>query len=369
MLGEACRGQAAAQGGAAWQTAAVTPYRNAKPGGVLTAPVDALGRPMTSLRLSVIDRCNFRCIYCMPEASLRRARPFLSNDELLDNEQLLRLVNAFVDLGVGRVRLTGGEPLLRPGLIDLVQRIAHIPGVRDLSMTTNAVLLPRLANDLAEAGLNRITVSLDSLDEAVFARMTGRRGSAAEVLRGIRAAELAGFTSLKINCVVRRGVNDHTVMELLDHFRGSGHTVRLIEFLGTAGNGWSESKVVPGEEWLQRIHARWPLQPLESVHAGETARRYAYADGAGEIGLIDSVTRPFCEQCNRVRVTAEGNMHTCLYSTRGVPLRPLLETADDARRLREVIRDAWLGRADRYSKVRRVDQQCGADLEMYRMGG
>jgi cyclic pyranopterin phosphate synthase len=306
----------------------------------------------------------------MPADSLKGEQPFLPRDAVLGDAELLRLVDAFVSLGVRKIRLTGGEPLLRPGLTGLVARISHNPGVKDLSMTSNGVLLPKLARKLAEAGLSRITVSLDSLDEAVFARMSGGQGSVGQVLRGIGAAEDAGFRGLKINCVVHRGVNDHTVMDLLERFRGSGHTVRLIEFLDVgSSNEWQMNRVVPGREWLDRIRQRWPLIPLQRRKAGETAQRYAYRDGQGEIGLINSISQPFCGQCSRARVTADGTLYTCLFSSKGTPLRPLLRAGGQADALKELIRDTWSARDDRYSEARLPGNGSSNGLEMYRMGG
>lgn len=336
----------------------------------LMAPRDRLARPLHDLRLSVIDRCNFRCAYCMPEASVKAKHPFVPRDALLTGDELVRLVLAFSALGVTRIRLTGGEPLLRPGFSDLVRRMARVPGIEDLSMTTNGVLLPRLAVELRKAGLKRITVSLDSLDEGVFARMAGGRGSAARVLEGIEAAEAAGFPSLKINCVVQKGVNDQTVMDMVDHFRGSGHIVRLIEFLDVgASNDWRAGQVVPGHHWLKQINDRWPLRPLGKSRLGETAQRYAFEDGQGEIGLINSITQPFCRDCSRARVTADGMLHTCLFSASGVPLRPLLGECRDSRALEEFIRDIWSGRTDRYSETRGQVNRQHRGQEMYRMGG
>jgi len=337
---------------------------------LLMAPRDRLARPLRDLRLSVIDRCNFRCGYCMPEASLKGENPFLSRQELLSGDELIRLVNAFTALGVTKVRLTGGEPLLRPGFSRLVHKISQIPRIDDLSMTTNGILLPRLARDLKEAGLKRITISLDSLDETVFARMSGGRGSAAEVIEGMAAAESAGFQGLKINCVVQKGVNDHTVMDLVEHFRGSGHIVRLIEFLDVgSSNQWNRDQVVSGQEWLQRIHDRWPLKPLERKQPGETAQRYAYADGLGEIGLINSITQPFCGACSRARVTADGMLYTCLFSGQGTPLRPLLRGRCDTATIESFIRELWSRRDDRYSEIRHSHPGGSAGQEMYRMGG
>jgi cyclic pyranopterin phosphate synthase len=304
----------------------------------------------------------------MPADSLKDGDCFLSREELLSDDELVAVVEAFVGLGVGKVRLTGGEPLLRPGFAGLVERLAQVSGVNDLSMTTNAVLLPKLARPLREAGLSRITVSLDSLDETVFAQMSGGQGSATQVLEGIAAAEAAGFKHQKINCVVQRGANDHTVMDLLEYFRGTGHTVRLIEFLDVGSfNGWEKSNVVPGAEWLERIRQRWPLREIGRSHAGETAMRYAYEDGAGEIGLINSITQPFCGDCSRARVTADGSLFTCLFSGQGTPLRPALRQHPD--KLRSLIWKSWAARTDRYSETRHLGTKRGSGLEMFRMGG
>lgn len=336
---------------------------------LLRSPRDNLSRPLRDLRLSVLDRCNFRCSYCMPEESIKDHSPFLPRKSLLSEDELLRLASVFTQLGVNKIRLTGGEPLLRPGFCSLVGRMALLPGVDDLSMTTNGVLLPQLAQELADAGLDRITVSLDSLDETVFARMSGKRGSVARVLAGIAAAEAAGFRQLKINCVVQRGVNDHTVMDLVKHFRGSGHILRLIEFLDVgSSNDWRREQVVPGDEWLKRIHDRWPLRPLQRNQPGETALRYAFEDGRGEIGLINSISQPFCGHCSRARVTADGMLYTCLFSTKGTPLRPLLREDGDPDALLKAIRALWAARDDRYSETRHLNHSADRP-EMYRMGG
>jgi cyclic pyranopterin phosphate synthase len=334
------------------------------------AGLDILARPLRDLRISVIDRCNFRCGYCMPKDALNAGGDFLPRRKLLGDAEIDRLVRAFVNLGVTKIRITGGEPLLRPGLVGLIKRIAGIAGVRDLALITNGILLPKMAADLAHAGLDRITVSLDSLDEEVFTGMTGGRGSVAQVLAGIDAAEESGFRELKINTVVQRGVNDHTVMDMVQHFRGSGHILRLIEFMDVgSSNQWSSDRVVPGSKWLQLIHDRWPLRPLTSHYPGETARRYSFADGAGEIGLINSITEPFCGQCSRGRVSADGMFYTCLFSGQGINLRPLLSSTCDPQNLTERVRSSWSRRRNRYSEIR--DQPGGSEskIEMYRLGG
>lgn len=331
---------------------------------------DRLGRPLRDLRLSVLDRCNLRCSYCMPEESLQGRGIFLPGSKLLTDEEIESLVRAFVRLGVHKLRLTGGEPMLRPGLVELVRRLSAVEGIDDLAMTTNATLLPRMADALKEAGLGRITVSLDSLDEAVFAGMSGGRGSVAEVLDGIRAAEQAGFTALKINTVVQKGVNDHTVMDLVEHFRGSGHTLRLIEFMDVGNiNHWSREQVVPSAVLLKAVHDRWPLRPVAQQAPSETARRYSFLDGAGEIGFISSITEPFCGDCSRARVTADGVFYSCLFSSKGTALRPLMRQAMGEEALLELLGRLWSNRADRYSEERNGGGGKASKVEMYRMGG
>jgi len=336
----------------------------------LTSLSDYLARPLRDLRISVIDRCNFRCGYCLPKDVSNGKGSFLPRTKLLRDAEIYRLGQAFVALGVTKVRITGGEPLLRPGLASLVERLRSISGVDDLALITNGILLPKMAQQLAYAGLGRITVSLDSLDEKVFAAMTGSRGSVSQVMAGIKAAEEAGFRNLKINTVVQRGVNDHTVMDMVQHFRGSGHTLRLIEFMDVgSSNQWRADSVVPGSTWLKLIHDRWALRPLSSHYPGETARRYMFEDGAGEIGLINSITEPFCNQCSRARVSADGMFYTCLFSGQGVDLRPFLGSACDPDTVKECIRSSWSERQNRYSQVRGQPNGTESKVEMYYLGG
>ncbi|HKX57473.1 MAG TPA: GTP 3',8-cyclase MoaA [Xanthomonadales bacterium] len=335
---------------------------------------DQLQRPLRELRLSVIDRCNFRCTYCMPADSLQGRGVFLPLANLLTDREIVTLVTAFVANGVKKLRITGGEPLVRPGLPALIEKLSVIDGLDDIAMTTNGVLLPRHAVDLHNAGLRRITVSLDSLDEAVLHLMSGGKGKLAEILDGINAAVAAGFTHLKINCVVQRGVNDHTVLDLLEHFRGSGHSVRLIEYMDVGNsNHWELSQVVPSAEWVERIAARWPIEPVGAQRASETAKRYRYIDGSGdgadEIGLISSISQPFCGGCTRARLTADGMFYTCLFATTGKNMMPLLRQAQNSGQLAELINQTWQQRTDRYSEER---SQLGASrekVEMYRIGG
>lgn len=306
----------------------------------------------------------------MPKDTLRGSSRFLCKRELLSDARIERLVRVFVDLGVGKIRITGGEPLLRPGLPGLIERISGIPGVEDLALITNGVLLPRMAQQLSSAGLGRITLSLDSLDEKVFAAMTGGNGKVSQVLDGIDAAEKAGFRKLKINAVVQRGINDHTVLDMVRHFRGSGHILRLIEFMDVGNsNKWSLDGVVPGSTWLKRIHARWPLQSLARLYPGETARRYFFEDGAGEIGLINSITEPFCDHCSRARVSANGILYGCLFSGKGIDLRPLLAKSGDPQALTELIRRTWSKRQNRYSLNRAGSGETELKVEMYQLGG
>jgi len=338
------------------------------------APIqDALARPLHDLRISLLDRCNFRCPYCMPESEFHADYEFLKRRERLTHDEILAVARVATGLGVSKLRLTGGEPLLERGIAGLVERLAALPGVDDLALTTNAMLLAPAAADLAAAGLHRVTVSLDSLDEDVFRRMSGGRGDLERVLAGIDAAARHGLGPIKINVVVQRGVNDHTVLDLLDHFRGSGHIVRLIEFMDVGNrNGWRMEQVVPSAELKQQIEARWPLRPVDPNYSGEVARRYRYLDGQGEIGFISSVTRPFCGSCTRARLSADGTLYTCLFATHGTDLREPLRNGADDDEIADVLSRTWLQRADRYSELRRADvaeMHHFSKVEMYRIGG
>jgi cyclic pyranopterin phosphate synthase len=324
------------------------------------------------LRISVIDRCNFRCPYCMPEDQYAHDHVFLPKDQRLRFEEIVRLARAFVALGVRKLRLTGGEPLLRRDLHELVRQLAQIPDVDDIALTTNGVLLPKFAKALHDAGLQRLTVSLDSLDAATFRELSGGRGEVAEVIAGIVAAESAGFERLKINCVVLRGVNDHQVTDLAERFRGTPHVVRFIEYMdvGTL-NRWRKDAVVPSAELLARLAARWPLRALEPNYRGEVAQRYAWADGAGEIGFISSVSQPFCGDCSRARLSADGKLYTCLFARMGFDLRgPLSEGIGDEELVR-LIGGRWHVRSDRYSEQRAELRAKGKDdkIEMFAIGG
>ncbi|HXQ31181.1 MAG TPA: GTP 3',8-cyclase MoaA [Steroidobacteraceae bacterium] len=336
------------------------------------APLDRRGRAMHDLRISVMDRCNFRCPYCMPKETYGDGYRFLGAAERLSFPEITRLAGMFVGLGVRKLRLTGGEPLLRAGLPELVGDLAALPDVEDVALTTNGVLLARLAEELKAQGLGRVTVSLDSLDPAVFRTMSGGFGDPAEILEGVQAALAAGLVPVKINCVVQRGVNDHTVLPLVEQFRGTPVVVRFIEYMdvGTR-NHWDRARVVPSRELHATIHARWPLVPLAAGYRGEVAERYAFADGRGEIGFISSVSQPFCGACTRARLSSEGVLYTCLFATHGLDLRtPLRAGANDAT-LVDLIRTAWLGRSDRYSESRAGTRASGTEhkIEMYYIGG
>jgi cyclic pyranopterin phosphate synthase len=334
---------------------------------------DALNRPLHDLRISLLDQCNFRCPYCMPADEFHADYQFLTRRERLTHDEILKVARAAVAGGVSKIRLTGGEPLLDKSLPSLVEGIAAIPGVQDLALTTNAMLLAEKARPLADAGLHRVTISLDSLDPDVFRLMSGGRGDLGRVLEGIDAAVDAGLVPIKINVVVQRGVNDHTVLDLLEHFRGTGHIVRLIEYMDVGNrNGWRMEQVVPSRELVDIIRARWPLRPVGQNYPGEVARRYEYLDGQGEIGFISSVTAPFCGSCSRARLSADGTLYTCLFATHGTDLREPLRNGADEEELGDILSKIWLQRADRYSELRRPDvaeTHRLSKVEMYRIGG
>jgi GTP 3',8-cyclase len=330
---------------------------------------DTMGRPVRDLRISVTDRCNFRCTYCMPKSVFGRDYEFMPRRELLSFEEIERVVRAFVPLGVRKIRLTGGEPLLRADIEVLVSMLARVDGL-DLTLTTNGALLPKKAQALREAGLSRITVSLDSLDDAVFRSMNDVDFPVARVLEGIDAAAQAGLP-VKVNVVVKRGVNDEGIVDLARHFRGSGHTVRFIEFMDVGHtNGWRLDDVVPAAEIVSTIDAAFPLEAVEAAYHGEVARRWRYRDGAGEVGVIASVTQPFCADCTRARVSAEGKLYTCLFAVRGTDLRAMLRdegVTDDE--LRQRLSDVWLKRKDRYSERRTEQTAALPKIEMSYIGG
>jgi cyclic pyranopterin phosphate synthase len=336
------------------------------------ALADAFGRKLRDLRISVTDRCNFRCPYCMPAETFGPGFKFLPRKEVLTYEEIARLTRVFVSLGTRKLRITGGEPLVRSDLPELIEQLAAIPGVEDVALTTNGHLLEKFALPLARAGLRRVTVSLDSHDPEVFKQMSGGVSAPERVLRGIEAAASAGLGPIKINCVVQRGVNDHTFVELAALFRGTGRILRFIEYMdvGTA-NGWELAQVVPAREIVARIAERFPLEPADPNYRGEVAKRWRYVDGGGEIGVISSVTQPFCGDCTRARLSAEGSLVTCLFATAGRDLKTPLRSgaSDDA--LREAIAGVWGRRRDRYSEERaeRGQERAGSRIEMFKLGG
>jgi len=340
-------------------------------GSALAGVFDRLGRPLRDLRISVTDRCNFRCPYCMPAEVFGTRYKFLPKNEVLTYEEVARAARVFEGLGVRKIRLTGGEPLVRSDVERLVAMLAAIPGIDDLAMTTNGYLLAEHAERMAEAGLHRVTVSLDSLDDEVFGTMNGRGYGVANVIDGIAAAEAAGLHPIKIDAVVQRGVNDDGVVDLARRFKGTGHIVRFIEYMDVGNlNGWRSEDVVPASEILERIGAVFPIEPVSPNYFGEVARRWRYTDGDGEIGVITSVTAPFCGACTRARLSPEGKVFTCLFGTEGRDLRgPMRDGATDAE-LADIIGGTWRAREDRYSELRAsLDEPVGPKVEMYHIGG
>ena len=336
--------------------------------------LDKFRRPLRDLRISVTDRCNFRCTYCMPAEIFGERYEFLQKADLLSFEEIARLTRIFVELGVVKVRMTGGEPLVRSEVEKLVSMLARIDGIGDLTMTTNAYLLPQKATVLRNAGLHRLSVSLDTLDDAIFREMNGRGFGVGRVLEGIAAAEDAGFRPIKVNAVVQKGVNDHTLVDLARYFRERGHIMRFIEYMDVGNlNGWRLDDVVSAEDIVARIDAEMPLEPAEPNYRGEVANRYRYKDGGGEIGVIASVTQPFCGDCTRLRLSPEGMLFTCLFGVNGTDLRtPMRDGADDAE-ITGIIRRTWSVRTDRYSEERSsMTDELRAlrkKVEMYHIGG
>tara|TARA_Y100000590_G_scaffold279429_3_gene313799 strand:+ start:15971 stop:16975 length:1005 start_codon:yes stop_codon:yes gene_type:complete len=331
---------------------------------------DKLGRQLKDLRISVTDRCNFRCPYCMPSEIYGDRYQFLPKDDLLTFEEITRLASIFANLGVNKIRITGGEPLVRNSVEELIANLSCIPEIVDLTMTTNGYLLPQKAQLLKNSGLNRITISLDTLDEDVFRRMNGRNFGPDRVLEGIKSAEKAGLTPIKINAVIQRGVNDHTILQLANFVRDRGHILRFIEYMdvGTLNN-WNMSEVVPATEIIQMIDREMSLEALKPLYPGEVANRYRYKDDGGEIGVITSVTNPFCSDCTRLRLSPEGSVYTCLFSDQGTDLRSPLRTGANDYELRKLIIGLWQNRVDRYSEIRSSVAGKKKKIEMYHIGG
>ena len=333
------------------------------------AATDRLGRALRDLRISVTDRCNFRCVYCMPKEVFGKDYQFLERRELLSFEEIARLARIFRDLGVEKVRLTGGEPLVRRNLEQLIELLAAIPGL-DLTLTTNGSLLARKARALKAAGLQRITVSLDALEDAVFRRLNDVDFPVAKVLEGIDAAAAAGLAPVKINMVVKRGENDASILPMARHFRGTGHILRFIEYMDVGHtNGWRMDDVVSASEIVERIGREWPLDPVDANYPGEVAERWRYRDGRGEIGVIASVTQAFCRNCTRIRLSTEGQLYTCLFATSGHDLRALVRGGASDEDIRAAVSGIWSRRTDRYSEIRTSQTARLQKIEMSYIGG
>ena len=343
--------------------AALAPARAAR-------PLDKLGRPLSDLRISVTDRCNFRCVYCMPKDVYGRDFPFLAHAELLTFEEIARIAAIFVRRGVRKIRLTGGEPLLRRNLERLVAMLTALGDV-DLTLTTNGALLAKKARALRAAGLARVTVSLDALDDPTFRAMNDVDFPVGRVLDGIDAAHAADLAPVKINAVVKRGTNEHAIVPLARHFRGSGHIVRFIEYMDVGHtNGWRMDHVVPAAEVVAAIDREFPLEPIEANYAGEVAQRWRYRDGGGEIGVIASVTQAFCRDCTRARLATDGKLYTCLFASSGYDLRALLRGAYSDEQIEGAIDAVWRRRADRYSEIRTAaTPRASSRIEMSYIGG
>jgi len=331
---------------------------------------DSRGRALRDLRISVTDRCNFRCVYCMPREVFGPDHEFLPHSEVLTFEEIVRLAKAFHGLGTEKIRLTGGEPLLRKGIDRLVAMLREALPTVDLTLTTNGSALKAHAHALKAAGLDRVTVSLDSLDEATFRRMNDADFPVARVLEGIEAAHAAGLAPIKVNMVVKRGVNDTQVVDMARHFRGTGHVVRFIEYMDVGStNGWRMDDVIPSAEIVRRIGEAFPLAPLDAQYGGEVAERWGYRDGAGEIGVISSVTQAFCATCTRARLSTDGRLFTCLFANEGVDLKTPMRAGADDEMLRDAIAGTWQARADRYSEIRTAETARARKVEMSFIGG
>jgi cyclic pyranopterin phosphate synthase len=331
---------------------------------------DQFNRPIRDLRISVTDRCNFRCVYCMPKAQFKNHK-FMAKTELLDFEQVERVARAFVNSGVNKLRITGGEPLVRHQLETLIERLANISGVDDISMTTNASLLTeKRAQSLKNAGVSRLNISLDALDDKTFKLINDVDFPVDHVLGGIAAAKSVGFESIKINMVVKKGMNDHCILPMAQYFRGTGHILRFIEFMDVGmTNQWNYDSVIPSREIVDMIFSELPIIPMQPNYEGEVAKRWQYLDGSGEIGIISSVTQPFCGDCSRARLSATGKVYTCLFSGMGHDIRELLVASDDDRKLNKFVGEIWQKRRDRYSEIRSDESLLMPRIEMSYIGG
>jgi len=337
------------------------------------APIqDALGRPLKDLRISVMDRCNFRCSYCMPEEKYHPNFKFLPSEERLPFEDIIRIARIFVDMGINKIRITGGEPLLRANLTDLIGDLSRINGIDDIALTTNGVLLTKYASELKAAGLNRITISLDTLDKEEFRILTGRRGSLGRVLAGIKETQIVGFENIKVNAVIKRGSNDQHIQQMVEYFRDTPIILRFIEYMDVGNiNHWKISDTVPSEELLKTINSIWPVEAIDQNYHGEVASRYRFKDGRGEIGFISSVTKPFCRSCTRARLSSDGKLYNCLFATSGQDVKSWLRTGLTDQEIQEKIYEIWSRREDRYSELRALNQTYlgKKKVEMYYIGG
>ncbi len=339
----------------------------------LNKVIDQFHRPLRDLRISVIDRCNFRCPYCMPAEHFQEHYRFMAKQEWLSFDEIERLAKIFVSLGVSKIRLTGGEPLLRPDLPKLVDRLNRIEGVKDLALTTNGSYLGVFASDLKLSGLKRLTVSLDAIHAKTFRQMSGDRGDLHVVLKSLEIAKSHGFENIKLNCVIKRGINDHAFLDLVEFARQNGHTLRFIEYMDVGNqNHWDLAQVVPSQEILKKIEGRYPLEAIGGTEDGETSERYRFLDGQGQIGFVSSVSHPFCGTCNRLRLSADGKMYTCLFATEGTDLLTSLRNGVNDDSLKELILAVWRKRQDRYSELRSQIQKDNSSIhkvEMYHIGG
>jgi GTP 3',8-cyclase len=349
-----------------WPMADIVSLNRKNPeGGVL----DRLGRPIRDLRISVTDRCNFRCVYCMPKEVFGKDYQFLEHKELLTFEEIERTARVFKDLGIEKIRLTGGEPLVRRNLEKLIEMLARLPGL-DLTLTTNGSLLKKKAQALKDAGLRRVTVSLDSLDDTIFKTMNDVDFPVARVLEGIDAAAAAGLAPIKVNMVVKKGLNDHDIVPMARFFKGSGHILRFIEYMDVgASNGWKMDEVIPSAEVVRRIDAEFPLEPADPNYNGEVAERWRFKDGGGEVGVISSVTQAFCRDCNRLRLSTDGKLYTCLFATQGHDIKSLLRGGASDAEVTDFITKMWRARGDRYSELRTAATIKLKKVEMSYIGG
>ena len=334
--------------------------------------LDRLNRPIEDLRISVTDRCNFRCTYCMPHEKFGHKYQFTPKENLLSFEEIEKITNILVKHGVRKIRITGGEPLLRNNIDALISKISRLKNINDISLTTNGFLLPVMAKKLRDSGLHRLTISLDSLDDEVLKSMTGRNITAKSILSGISAAEQAGFTQIKINTVVQRNVNDHSIIDIAKHFKNRGHIVRFIEYMDVGNlNDWGKSKVFTADEIFNTINAVMPLKKLTPNYKSEVALRYQYTDQSAEIGIIASVTKPFCGNCSRLRLSPEGKLFTCLFASSGTDIRSILRDTSGKGNLESAIKNMWSNRSDRYSEIRNktLNKSPRKKIEMFQIGG